>query len=119
VIDIKTPLKRNGRNSQKNEAGLTTLREIMSENITTSEHTVFYLVHKRMKKMNRIDQPIQFDKPKGLKKTLVKLQESYNQVANFILDFDDYIALMRRYPSAPWYYRILLPLDFGRLPLRR
>ena len=29
----------------------------------------------------------------------MKLQESYNQVANFILDFDDYIALMRRYPS--------------------
>ena len=71
----------------------------MSENITTSEHTVFYLVHKRMKTMNRIDQPIQFDKPKRLKKTLVKLQESYKQVANFILDFDDYIALMRRYPS--------------------
>lgn len=71
----------------------------MSENITTSEHTVFYLVHKRMKTMNRIDQPIQFDKPKGLKETLVKIQESYKRIADFIMDFDDHIALMRRYPS--------------------
>ena len=71
----------------------------MSENITTSEHTVFYLVHKRMKTMNRIDQPIQFDKPKGLKKTLVKIQESYKRIADFIMDFEDHIALMRRYPS--------------------
>ena len=71
----------------------------MSENITTSEHTVFYLVHKRMKTMNRIDQPIQFDKPKGLKKTLVKIQESYNRIKDYIMDFDDHIALRRRYPS--------------------
>ena len=47
----------------------------------------------------RIDQPIQFDKPKGLKKTLVKIQESYKRIADFIMDFDDHIALMRRYPS--------------------
>ena len=71
----------------------------MSENITTSEHTVFYLVHKRMKTMNRIDQPIQFDKPKGLKKTLVKIQESYNRIKDYTMDFDDHIAIKRRYPS--------------------
>ena len=71
----------------------------MSENITTSEHTVFYLVHKRMKTMNRIDQPIQFDKPKGLKKTMIKIQESYNRIKDYIMDFDDHIAIKRRYPS--------------------
>ena len=71
----------------------------MSENITTSEHTVFYLVHKRMKTMNRIDQPIQFDRPKGLKKNLMKIQERYNQIVNFTIDFEDHIALRRRYPS--------------------
>ena len=78
---------------------MATLKEIMSENITTSEHTVFYLVHKRMKTMNRIDQPIQFEKPKALKKNLIKIQERYNQIANFIIDFEDHIALRRRYPS--------------------
>ena len=78
---------------------MATLKEIMSENITTSQHTVFYLVHKRMKTMNRIDQPIQFEKPKGLKKNLMKIQERYNQIASFIIDFEDHIALRRRYPS--------------------
>ena len=87
---------------------MATLKEIMSENITTSEHTVFYLVHKRMKTMNRIDQPIVFDKPKGLKKKLMKVQERYNQIANFIIDFEDHIALRRRYPSIQAMGRYLL-----------
>ena len=91
----------------------------MSENITTSEHTVFYLVHKRMKTMNRIDQPIQFDKPKGLKKTLVKIQESYNRIKDYIMDFDDHIAFYRRYPSLEAMERYTLERDRARRPFRR
>ena len=73
---------------------------MMSENITTSEHIVLYLVHKRMKTMNKpIDQPIQFDKPKGLKNDLVKIQENYRRIEKFIIDFDNSIEKRRLHPT--------------------
>ena len=73
---------------------------MMSENITTSEHTVIYLVHKRMKTMKKpIDQPIQFDKPKGLTNNLVKIQDNYRRIEKFIIDFDVSIAFRRLHPT--------------------
>ena len=73
---------------------------MMSENITTSEHTVLYLVHKRMKTMNRlIDQPIQFDKPKGLKNNLVKIQDNYRRIEKFMIDFDNSIEKRKLHPT--------------------
>ena len=68
---------------------MSALEEIMSEDITNSEHTVFYLVHKHMKTMHRIDQPITFERPKYLKKNLVKIQERYEDIVKYIRDFDD------------------------------
>ena len=65
-----------------------TLKEIMSENITTSEHTVFYLVHKHMETVNRIDQPIKFVKPKVLRNSLLKIQQHYQLIVEYIKDFD-------------------------------
>ena len=83
-----------------NETCMVTLRKMMSENITTSKHTVLYLVHKRMKTMNKpIDQPIQFDKPKGLKNNLVKIQENYRRIEKFIIDFDNSIEKRRLHPT--------------------
>ena len=73
---------------------------MMSENITTSKHTVLYLVHKRMKTMNKpIDQRILFDKPKGFKNDLVKIQENYRRIEKFILDFDNSIEKRRLHPT--------------------
>ena len=63
-----------------NKIGMSTLEELMSEDITNTEHTVFYLVHKHMKTMQRIDQPITIEEPKYLKNDLVKIQDYHCQV---------------------------------------
>ena len=59
------------------------------------EHTVFYLVRKYMNTMNKIDQPIQFEKPKGLKNDLLKIQNHYKQLEEYITDFDAQIERRR------------------------
>ena len=74
---------------------MSALEEIMSEDITNSEHTVFYLVHKHMKTMHRIDQPITFERPKYLKKNLVKIQERYEDIVKYIRDFEEIVQQRR------------------------
>ena len=44
-----------------------------------------------MNKMNKIDQPIQFEKPKGLKNDLLKIQHHYKQLEEYITAFDAHI----------------------------
>ena len=44
-----------------------------------------------MNKMNKIDQPIHFEKPKGLKNELLKIQHHYKQLEEYITDFDAHI----------------------------
>ena len=66
---------------------MTILKEIMSENITTSERTVFHLVHKRMERMNKIDQPIK-SFARGFAASARKIQKHYDSVVEYIKDFD-------------------------------
>ena len=98
---------------------MATLKELMSRDITTSQegflkrkvafllkesafinqnhygnlykHTVFYLVRKYMNTMNKIHQPIQFDKPKRLMDALLKIQYHYKQLDEYITGFDAHI----------------------------
>ena len=74
---------------------MSTLEEIMSEDITNAEHTVFYLVHKHMKTMQRIDQPITIEKPKYLKENLVKIQDYHKKIVNYINHFPIFIERAR------------------------
>ena len=64
-----------------------TLKEIMSGNITTSERTVFHLVHKRMETMNKIDQPIK-SFARGFTASARKIQKHYDSIVKYIKDFD-------------------------------
>ena len=73
--------------STTNQTGMTTLKEIMSENITTSEKTVFQLVHKRMETMNKIDQPIK-SFARGFTASARKIQKHYDSIVKYIKDFD-------------------------------
>ena len=72
--------------STTNTTGMTTLKEIMSENITSSERTVFHLVHKHMQTMNGIDQPIK-SFPRGLTTSARKIQKHYQSIVTYIKDF--------------------------------
>ena len=79
-----------------NKVGMSTLEDIMSENITNAEHTMFYLVHKHMKTMQRIDQPITIEKPKYLKENLVKIQDYHKEIVKYINHFLHYIEEARK-----------------------
>lgn len=41
--------------------------------------------------MNKVDQPIQFERPKGLKNGLLKIQHHYKQLEEYITAFDAHI----------------------------
>ena len=66
-----------------------------------SDVEIFYLKHPfvdtlnvnllGLNKMNKIDQPIQFEKPKGLKNDLLKIQHHYKQLEEYITAFDAHI----------------------------
>ena len=73
---------------------MTTLKEIMSENITTSEKTVFQLVHKRMETMNIIDQPIK-SFARGFTASARKIQKHYDSIVKYIKDFDRHMKKRR------------------------
>ena len=73
--------------STTNQTGMTILKDIMSENITTSELTVFQLVHKRMETMNKIDQPIK-SFARGFTASARKIQKHYDSIVKYIKDFD-------------------------------
>jgi len=49
-----------------------------------------------MNKMNKIDQPIQFEKPKRLKNDLLKIQHHYKQLEEYITAFDAHIEDRRK-----------------------
>ena len=70
---------------------MTTLKEIMSENmsenITTSDRAVFQLVYKRMERMNKIDQPIK-SFARGFTASARKIQKHYDSIVKYIKDFD-------------------------------
>ena len=75
----------------------------MSENIGTPEHTVFYLVHKHMKASRRIDHPITIEKPKYLKKILLEIQEHYQQIIKYKIDFDESLRERREHANLQRY----------------
>ena len=76
---------------------MNTLEEIMSENINTSQHTVFYVVHQYMKTMNRIDKPVTFERPVSESdNTLPQIQKHHQQMVKYISDFDTFIDCQRR-----------------------
>ena len=87
------------------KAVMDTMEEIMSENITTSQHTVFYVVHQYMKTMDRIDKPITFERPvTKFQNTLLQIQEYHQQIVGYINDFDIHMERRRRQ-----YYHSLSP----------
>ena len=44
-----------------------------------------------MNTMNKIDQPIEFERPKGLKNDLLKIQHHYKHLEEYIMAFDAHI----------------------------
>ena len=89
-----------------NKIGMSTLEELMSEDITNTEHTVFYLVHKHMKTMQRIDQPITIEEPKYLKNDLVKIQDYHKEIVTYIGHFNVYMEITRQRAAQDYdYYR--------------
>ena len=76
----------------------TILTQHQFENL--DKHTVFYLVHKKMKTMPTIDEPIRFNKPIALKNSLQEIQQNHQKILKYIKDFDAKMHAQRRLVAA-------------------
>ena len=76
----------------------TILTQHQFENL--DKHTVFYLVHKKMKTMPTIDEPIRFNKPIALKNSLQEIQQNHQKILKYIKDFDAKMHAERRLVAA-------------------